>query len=159
MKNLVVYYSLDGNTRYIAENIASAIGADILELKPVSDIKNNKFTKYLWGGRQVVMGKKPELEKISVNPQEYDTIFIGTPVWAFSCSPAINTFISEFEIRAKKLAFFICDGGSKGKTFSNMRERLIDNTILGELELTEPIKGNEDKAAQARKWAKAMIKE
>jgi flavodoxin len=159
MKKLVVYYSLDGNTRYIAENIASAVGADILELKPVSDIKNNKFTKYLWGGKQVVMGQKPELEKISVNPLEYDTIFIGTPVWAFSFSPAINTFLSEFEIREKKLALFICDGGSKGKTFSNMRERLKDNTILGELELMEPIKGNEDKAAQAREWAEAMIKE
>ncbi|MBP1744151.1 MAG: hypothetical protein H6Q58_1129 [Firmicutes bacterium] len=159
MKTLVVYYSFDGNTRYIAENIAAETGADILELKPVSDIKNRRFTKYIWGGKQVVMGKKPELQKISINPQEYDTIFIGTPVWAYSHSPAVSTFLSEFEIKGKKLALFCCDGGSKGKTFSNMREYLKDNSILAELEFIEPIKGDEGKAAQAREWARAVIGE
>lgn len=34
MKNLVVYYSLEGNTKLIAEFIAKEIGADIIELKP-----------------------------------------------------------------------------------------------------------------------------
>lgn len=159
MKKLVVYYSLEGNTRYIAENIASEIGADVLELKPVADIKNSRFTKYLWGGRQVVMGKKPELEKLSLDPLDYDAIFIGTPVWAFSFSPAINTFLSGFEIRGKKIALFCCNGGSKGKTFANLQERLKDNILIGEIEFMEPIKGEAAKATQAREWARKIIGE
>jgi len=153
MKNLIIYYSLEGNTRFIAENIASEIGGQLLELKPVSGIKSSGFSKYLWGGRQVVMGKKPELQEIPVDPAEYDTIFIGTPVWAFSFSPAINTFLSQYRIIGKRVALFCCDGGSKGKTFANMKDRLQENEIVGEIEFVEPIKGEEGKAAIARKWA------
>ena len=47
MKKLVIFYSFEGNTKYIAENIAEAVDADILELKPVKDIKSNGFMKYL----------------------------------------------------------------------------------------------------------------
>jgi len=61
MKKLVIFYSFEGNTKYIAENIAEAVGADILELKPKKDVSSGGFMKYLWGGRQVVLGKKPEL--------------------------------------------------------------------------------------------------
>jgi len=159
MKNLVVYYSLEGNTRYIAENIASEIDAEILELKPLSEIKSSGFSKYLWGGKQVVMGKKPELQSISIDPSDYDTIFIGTPVWAFSFSPAVNTFLSKYKISGKKVALFCCDGGSKGKTFANMRERLSGNEILGEMEFAEPIKGVEEKASMARRWAAEITRE
>jgi len=157
MKKLVIYYSFEGNTRFIAENIAKATGADIAELKPVSDIKNTKFTKYLWGGRQVVTGKKPEIEEMAVDFGQYDLIFIGTPVWAFSFAPALNTFLSKHNISGKKIALFCCDGGSKGKTFENMRERLKGNNIIGEKEFIEPIKNVEEKAGTAREWAKIMI--
>jgi flavodoxin len=158
MKNLVVYYSLEGNTRYIAENIASETGAEILELKPLSEIKSSGFSKYLWGGRQVVMGKKPDLQSISIDPGDYDTIFIGTPVWAFSFSPAINTFLSRFKISGKRVALFCCNGGSKGKTFASMREQLQGNEIVGEIEFVEPVKGIEEKAATARQWAAEMVR-
>lgn len=157
MKKLVIYYSFEGNTRFIAENISKATGADIAELKPVSDIKNTKFTKYLWGGRQVVTGKKPEIEELAVDFAEYDLVFIGTPVWAFSFAPALNTFFSKHGIRGKKIALFCCDGGTKGKTFENMRERLKENNIIGEIEFSEPIKNVEEKAEAAREWAKVMI--
>jgi len=157
MKKLVIYYSFEGNTRFIAENIAEAAGADIAELKPVSDIKNTKFTKYLWGGRQVVMGKRPAIEKMTVDIEEYELIFIGTPVWAFSFAPALNTFFTKYSISGKKIALFCCDGGTKGKTFENMRERLKENDIIGEIEFSEPIKNVDKKAEAAKEWAKIMI--
>ncbi|MGE5628095.1 MAG: flavodoxin family protein [Solirubrobacterales bacterium] len=156
MKKLVVFYSFEGNTKYISENIAKALDADILELKPVKDIKNNGFMKYVWGGKQVVTGSKPELTNISVNFNDYDIIFMGTPVWAFSFSPAFNTFFSEYKITGKKIALFCCDGGNKGKTFTNMRTMLSGNDVLGEIEFQEPIKGNEEKAKKAVEWALKM---
>ena len=39
MKPLVAYFSLNGNTRFIAENIAAATGADVLEIKPITPYK------------------------------------------------------------------------------------------------------------------------
>lgn len=157
MKRLVIFYSFEGNTRYIAKNIAEAAEADILELKPVKDIKSTGFMKYLWGGKQVVTGSQPELSKITVDFDKYDIIFIGTPVWAFSFAPAFNSFFSNYKIEGKKVALFCCNGGNKGKTFINMKEKLKGNKILGEIEFQEPVKENEEKAKNAVEWALKMI--
>lgn len=61
MKKLVVFYSFEGNTKFLAEAIAKGIKADILELKPEKDLKTKGFFKYPLGGVQVVFGKKPKL--------------------------------------------------------------------------------------------------
>jgi flavodoxin len=159
MRKLVVFYSLEGNTKYIAENIADAVGAEVLELKPVKEINSSGFMKYIWGGRQVVAGAKPELQEISIMFEDYDIIYIGTPVWAYNFNPVFNTLFSNYKIEGKKIALFCCNGGNKGKTFVNMREKLKDNTILGEIEFSEPVKNQQKKAALARKWAEDMEKE
>jgi len=158
MKKLVIFYSFEGNTRHIAENIAEAVGADLLELKPKKDVSSSGFMKFFWGGRQVVLGKKPELNEFDKNPEDYDVIFIGTPVWAFTYAPALRSFFSKICIKNKKIALFCCNGGNKGKTFDAMREELKDNHILGEIEFVEPIKGEQGKASMARQWALDMIK-
>jgi len=157
MKNLVIFYSFEGGTKYIAENIAEAIDADILELKPKKEITSTGIMKYLWGGRQVVLGKKPELCEFDKNPKDYDMIFLGTPVWAFNYAPSFRTFFSQIHLKDKKVALFCCNGGSKGKTFTNMREKLKENDILGEIEFLDPIAGQEEKASKAKKWALELI--
>lgn len=47
MKILVLYYSLNGNTRFIANRIAEAIGAETLEIRPLKDIKSTGFMRYM----------------------------------------------------------------------------------------------------------------
>lgn len=46
MKNLVVFYSLEGNTKFIASQIAKKVNADILELKTKKEYPNKGFKKY-----------------------------------------------------------------------------------------------------------------
>ena len=157
MRVLVVYYSLEGNTRFIAESIAEAVGADLLELKPKKELSSKGFMKYMWGGRQVVMGEKPELMPFDKNPQDYDLIFIGSPVWAFSFAPPLNTFLSNHGLKGRKVALFSSCGGTKGGTFDRMRKLLSGNTIAGEMEFIEPAKNRPGKQAEtARDWAKSM---
>ena len=95
MKTLVVYYSLEGNTKFIAETISKTVGADLLELKPIKDISSTWFMKYFWWWRQVMMKEKPELKAFDKDLDKYDLIFIGTPVWAFNYTPAIYTFFEK----------------------------------------------------------------
>lgn len=159
MKKLVIFYSFEGNTRYIAEQIAETINADLLELKPKKEIKKSKFMKYVWGGKQVVLGAKPELEQLDKNPQQYDMIILGTPVWAFSYTPAFKTFFSQVKLKGKKIALFCCSGGGKGKTFNNMKQELEGNEIIGEIELIEPIKDNKEAANKAKGWAFNLLRE
>ncbi|MFA5358541.1 MAG: flavodoxin [Patescibacteria group bacterium] len=154
MKTLVIYYSLDGSTRLIAEAIASTVGADILELKPKKELNSKSPFKYLWGGRQVVMKIKPEILPLEKNPADYEMLFMGTPVWAWNYAPPLATFFAQNKFAGKKVALFCCNGGQKGKTFENMRKELAGNQILGEIEFFEPQKKDpQGSTAKASVWA------
>lgn len=146
-KKLVVFYSLQGNTRFIAEEIKKSTGADLLELKLKKDIKTKGFMKYLIGGNQAITNKKPELKPYEVDLGDYETIIIGTPIWAGHFSPAINTFLSENTIKDKKIAAYCCFAGSgSGKAFKMIKQILqYDNKIIGELELQDPLKADKEK--------------
>ncbi len=159
MKTLVIYYSLEGDTKLIAEAMAQATGAELLEVKPKVDIESKGFMKYVWGGKQAFMKDKPELLPLEKNPADYDFLIIGTPVWAWTVSPAIRSFLSDNKIAGKKVALFCCCGGQKGKTFNEMKMLLAGNTILGEIELREPLKHNKEADAEkAAQWALALAK-
>ena len=54
MKSLVIYYSFEGNTKFISEHIANTINAVIAELKPIKDINASGMMKIAWGMRQLV---------------------------------------------------------------------------------------------------------
>jgi flavodoxin len=157
MKALVIYYSFEGNTRFLAEQMAETTGGELLELKPLEEMKSKGFMKFIWGGKQVMSRKCPDLRPFEKNPADYDLIFIGTPVWAFTYAPALRTFFSRTELSGKKVALFCSCGGGAGKTLPRMREALAGNEILGEICFVEPLRsGTEAKGQQAREWAEQM---
>ena len=159
MKKVVIFYSFEGNTKLMAENIAKTIDADLLELKQKKEIKSKGFMKYVWGGKAAIMKTKPELLPFDKDIQEYDVLFIGTPVWAWTYAPPLNTFFASHSLLNKKIALFCCHGGGKGKIFDKMKEALKDNQILGEIDFKEPLKNNPGANVQkAKKWAEDIIK-
>ncbi len=155
-KNLVVYYSFEGSTRLIAENIAKVLDADILECKPIKDLKSKGFSKYFWGGRQVLFKTKPVLEKFEKNPIDYDFIVIGTPVWSSNLSPAIRSFLSLVRLKDKKISIFCCHEGGIGKTLDNLKKELSDNKIIGENNFLNVEKNKEENILKAKNWAKSI---
>lgn len=157
MKNLVVYYSLDGNTKAMAESMAEAINADILVLKTLEEFKSRGLMKYFWGGRQAMMGIKPELHDWLLDPRDYDFIIIGTPVWAFTFAPPVNTFFSIVKLQKKKVAVFCCHGGGKKNTLEKMKDQLKENVIVGEIDFLEPLKHDlENEKKRAVQWALSL---
>lgn len=158
LKTLVVYYSLTGNTKMIAESIAEAMNTDVLALKPVKELKADSVMKYMWGGAQATMKKKPKLEDISIDPLAYDFIFIGTPVWAWTFSPPIRTFLSQFDFTGKKVALWVCAGGDGIKAMERFKEAIKGAIILGDICFQEPLtKTPEDAKQKAIVWAKDVI--
>ncbi len=155
-KKLVVFYSFEGNTKFVAEAIARSAGCDLLELKPEKEIKTRGFMKYFWGGRQVIMKKKPKLLPLGKKPEGYDLLFIGTPVWASNFAPALRTFLSENRLKGKKIALFCCYGGSPGEALENMKKELAGNSIIGEIGFKEP-KNSGESRKKAEEWARKMI--
>lgn len=158
MKKLVVYYSLEGNTRLVAETIAKASGADILELVPEKEPPSGGFRRIFWGGRSAVTGQKPPLKPLTLDPAEYDMFFLGTPVWAWTLSPPLNTFLAGHSLAGKPVALFCCHGGGPGKIFTKMRGAVPGGVFLGEISLKEP--RSNDTPGQLElvdKWVKTVL--
>ena len=95
MQRIIIYFSLEGNTEYIADELAKTLSADKLRLVPKKAYKTGGFSKFFWGGKSAVMAEKPELEPYDVDLAAYDEIIFGFPVWAGTFTPPLRTFILE----------------------------------------------------------------
>lgn len=140
MKTAVVYYSMSGNTRQTAEKIAAALGADLIRIEPVKEYPSKGFKKFLWGGKSAVMGDTPALQPYRFDG-DYDTVIIGTPLWAGTMTPPIRSFIMENKekLSGKSIAAFVCcAGGDTAKAFEKLRQCLEVNVLEAQLELVDP---------------------
>ena len=125
MKALIVYYSMGGNTEYVARKIAVQTGADLLRLEPVKAYPNSGFKKFLWGGKSAVMAEKPKLKPYQLKADRYDMIIFGFPVWAGNIAPPLRTFIADSKPNAVRYMAFACQSGSGAeKAFGKLKECL-----------------------------------
>ena len=151
MKSAVVYYSLSGNTQYVAEKMAQALDADLIPLTPKKAYPNSGFKKFLWGGKSALMGDKPALEPYAFEPDAYDLIVLGGPVWAGTFPPPLRTFTEENRavLKGKRLAAFFCCSGGPGKVLEKFNAFVSPCALERELILIDPkdkpSKENEEK--------------
>ena len=157
MSVLVVYFSFEGNTKLIAEKIGETLNADIVELKTSKKYPTEGLGKYFWGGKSVVFGDKPTLINESIDLSRYETIIIGTPVWAGSFAPPIRSFVNDYKIRNKRIAIFASHGGGGAvKCFAKLKEALPENKFIGETAYVDP-KKNPESIDSAVKWASGLL--
>jgi flavodoxin len=157
MSILVVYFSLEGSTRLIAEKIAETLNADIVELKPGKQYPSEGFRKYFWGGKSVIFGEKPRLTNEQIDLSRYETIIIGTPIWAGSFTPPIKSFISQYSIKGKRIALFAChEGGGAKKCFDKLKKVLVGNDFIGETDYIKPTNNPKESSESAAKWAAGL---
>ncbi len=149
MKAVIVYYSLDGNTELIADMISTRIGADTIKLQPEKEIAREGFKKFFWGGKSVIFKEKPTLLNKNLNIDDYDTVILGTPIWASTFTPAILSFVSQVSLKGKTVHLYACSlGGDADKCFTKLKELLKDSTIGSTASFKEPIKEDKQKVEQ-----------
>lgn len=107
MRTAIVYYSMSGNTKYVADKIADGIKdlgeVDIIKIEPKKAFPDKGAKKFFWGGKSAVMGETPALEPYEFSIEKYDRIIFGTPVWASTFVYPFRTFINENpDIKDKK---------------------------------------------------------
>jgi len=159
MKSAVIYYSLDGHTRFIADLIAGETGADVFELKPVKETAKAGFRKYFWGGASVIFSEKPKLKNPLPDLKDYDLIIIGTPIWAGGFAPPVNTFLSNCTLQGKKLAFFACSAsGDAKKCFDKMEKLLKNNDVVGTIDFVNPsAQGDTEIHTKLKSWLAKLL--
>ena len=119
MKTLVVFYSRTGNTRMVAGEIAKQLKADTDEITDKADRSGAKG--WILAGRDASRKSLADIES-KKDPAKYDLVIIGTPIWAFTVTPAIRTYFTKNK-ELSKVAFFLTSGG-KGieHTFKEMEK-------------------------------------
>lgn len=159
MKNLIVYYSYEGNTEELVKGMKDVIEADVLKVVPKKEKISKGLFRFVWGGMQVYMKKTPELEEYNIDLSQYDNIIIGSPCWFGTYAPPINTFSTENTIKDKNIYLFACNGGNMRNTWSNFEKALKGNNIVSKFDLVYPIKnGIEQATKKANTWIISNIK-
>lgn len=151
-KCIIVYFSLDGNTEFVAGLIHKITGFDLIKIIPIKEFKYKGFLKFFMGGKMSVFGETPEIQDFEKDIKSYDTIIIGTPVWAGRPNPYINTFVSNYDLKGKKVAIFACCAGYPNKTFDILKEKIkgdVLSTIFFRNALKNKNSGIEEKI---REW-------
>jgi len=144
MRTAIIYYSMSGNTKYVADKIAGELKAsgevDIIRIEPTKAYPNKGAKKFLWGGKSAVMGETPALQPYEFDVEKYDRIIFGTPVWASTFAPPLRTFINENQnVKEKKIAAFVCfSGGGADKTLRKLRMHIGIEQFEAELILIDP---------------------
>ncbi len=163
MKKAIVYYSLTGNTDYVAKKIAFKISADLIRLYPVKECPDKGFKKYFWNGKAAVMKESPKLQKYTFDASLYDEIIIGSPVWASNITPPIRTFINENKeaLKNKKISVFLCfSGGGDIKTLDKLKNELNIESFNNQISIIDPKdKKTDEKEKTIDNYIKKMLKE
>ena len=120
-KKLVAYFSASGITAKVAEDLANAIGADIFEIRPEVPYTKADLNWMDKKSRSTIEmsdpTSRPAIAAKRDNMDEYDTIFVGFPIWWYVAPTIINTFLESYDLKGKTIIPFATSGGSDmGKT-------------------------------------------
>ena len=115
-KILVAYFSATGTTKKVAEKLAKATGGNLFEIKPQVEYTSEDLN---WNDKKsrssVEMNdefSRPEIENVVENIDDYDTVFVGFPVWWYIPPRIIQTFVEKHNMSGKRIIAFATSGGS-----------------------------------------------
>ncbi len=156
-KTLITFFSASGVTASAAKDLANTINADLYEIKPAipyttADLdwmdKNSRSTLEMKD-----KSSRPALADSSANIADYDTIFVGFPIWWYVAPTIINTFLESYDFSGKKIVLFATSGGSGfGKTVHFLKNSVAADAVIVEGKLL-----NHYSADELKTWAESII--
>lgn len=155
-RKLVAYFSASGVTAKVAEKLSEAIGADLYAIEPEvpytkADLdwmdKNSRSTIEMNNpaSRPAITGKRD-------NMNDYDTVFVGFPIWWYVAPTIINTFLESYDLTDKTIIPFATSGGSDmGKTNEKLLPSCKGAKLLNGKVFKASVSG-----ADLAKWAEGL---
>lgn len=155
-RKLVAYFSASGVTAKVAEKLSKAIGADLYAIEPEvpytkADLdwmdKKSRSTIEMNNpaSRPAITGKRD-------NMNDYDTVFVGFPIWWYVAPTIINTFLESYDLTDKTIIPFATSGGSDmGKTNEKLLPSCKGAKLLNGKVFKASVSG-----ADLAKWAEGL---
>ena len=115
-KKLVAYFYASGVTAGVAAKLAEAAGADLYEIKPEVPYTKADLNWTDKNARSTIemhdLSFRPAMADKDANIADYDTVFIGFPIWWYLAPTIINTFLEAYDFSGKTIILFATSGGS-----------------------------------------------
>ena len=116
MKTLVAYFSASGVTRHVAAQLAEVANADLYEIVPEQLYTDADLNWRDSLSRSSVEMKdktsRPAIKKSELNMDDYNVVYVGFPIWWYTCPTIINTFMEAYDFAGKTVIPFATSGGS-----------------------------------------------
>ena len=127
MNALVAYFSAAGTTAKAAKLLAEAVGADLYEIRPAVPYTSADLNWMDKKSRSSVEmndpDSRPEIAETMPNMADYNTVFIGFPIWWYVAPHIIHILLESYDFDRKTLVPFATSGGSgMGKTVDELRK-------------------------------------
>ena len=125
-KVLVAYFSASGVTAGVAEKLSNAIGADLYEIAPEVPYTRADLNWMDKKSRSTVemedRSSRPAIGTKVENMDQYDTVFVGFPIWWYREPSIIDTFMEAYDFTGKTVVPFATSGGSGlGDSYKNLQ--------------------------------------
>ena len=123
-KTLVLYYSLTGTTKAVADEIATRLGADVEELVCIDPYDTNFQACIARCMQEREAGVLPEIQPVQADLSKYDVVLVGSPNWWGTLAPPVRTWLTQnaAALRGKTVCLFQTHGGggmqSLGRDFA-----------------------------------------
>ncbi len=148
---LVVYFSHTGNTETVANFIHEAVGGDIVKLEIEEQYTDNYNDLLDIAQEEQNENARPALSTQIDNIEDYDTIFLGYPIWWGDMPMALYTFLDEYDLSGKTIAPFTTSGGSGlSGTPSNIADEESGATVTEGLSIRDD--NVENSQSEVNEW-------
>ena len=119
------------STQYIAEYIHGRVSGDIAKITPVKDYPKSYAGTVAAAKKETDGDARPEFTELGVNPEDYDVIFIGYPMWWYTLPMIMYTFFDTYDFGGKTIIPFNTHAGSgDGGTYGVIRKFEPEATVL-----------------------------
>ncbi len=129
MNALILYYSRSGNTEQIAKHLHSDLGFDMLKIEP-----EDQYGNYIMSCFRVMKEKRQPVPPAFSTPipdlSQYDTLFLGYPMWAQDMPMFVQDFVSKCDTSGKTIIPFATYGMSGISWSQKTLQRLFPDSII-----------------------------
>lgn len=155
-RKLVAYFSASGVTAKVAEKLSEAIGADLYAIEPEVPYTKADFDWMDKKSRSTIEmnnpASRPAIAGKRDNMNDYDTVFVGFPIWWYVAPTIINTFLESYDLTGKTIIPFATSGGSDmGKTNEKLLPSCKGAKLLNGKVFKASVSG-----ADLAKWAEGL---
>lgn len=141
-----------GNVEYVAGLVASRTGAEVFRIDTAEPLPRDHDTLEELALKWQEAGERPKLKKLVSNIADFDTVFIGYPIWWYDLPMPLYSFLEQHDFAGKTVVLFSVHGGSQLSGTDDVITKLLKDSTVVSNALTISRSDMDDSADDVQSW-------